>query len=80
MTELPDGPLETWYDVHAVHDGIVDYAFCYRFPSGELVGEAGALMFRLHAAVVNDLVAARLDVEVAYGDWDRRPVSDDSPE
>src|SRR5215203_1271049 len=29
VSEAPDGPIETWYDVHLVHDSLVDYAFHY---------------------------------------------------
>ncbi len=80
ITQLPDGPLETWYEVQAVHDGIVDHAFCYRFASGERIREEGRLIFRSYDAVVKDLFVVGFNVEAAYGDWDRSPVTDDSPE
>lgn len=80
VTEVPGGRLETWYDFASVHDGMVDYAFCYRFPTGRQVREDSVLAFRTHEQVLASLSDAGLEVENAYGNWDHSPVSADSPE
>jgi SAM-dependent methyltransferase len=80
VIELPEGHVETWYDVTAVQGRIVDHSFSYRFSTGELVREEGSLAFREHDEVAGSLVDAGLETERVYGDWDRSPVSDDSPE
>lgn len=80
VTEMPGGQVETWYDFRSVHEGIVDYAFCYRFPTGELVREDSALVFRTNEQVSASLCDSGLEIERFYGDWDRSPVSADSPE
>lgn len=79
-TELPDAQLENWYDAHAVHDGVVDYAFCWRFSTGQHVREEHSLIFRSYATVLKDLADAGLELEATYGDWDRSPVSAGAPE
>lgn len=78
VTEVPGGQLETWYEVRSVHDGIVDYAFRYRFPTGEAVHEDNILVFRDQVSA--SLFNAGLEIERTYGDWDRSPLSEDSPE
>lgn len=80
VTELPNGRLETWYDFASMHDGMVGYAFCHRFPTGRVVREDSVLAFRTHQQVLASLADTGLDVEKVYGDWDRTPVSADSPE
>ena len=80
VTELPEGTLETWSEVRSVSDGIVDGAFCYRFPTGEVVREHGPLVFRGLEEVTAALEEAGFEIERVYGDWDRSEVSPDSPE
>ena len=79
-TETPGGVVETWYDFKSVKDGTVDYAYCYRFPTGELVREDSRLIFRTRDQIALSLDGAGLEIERLYGDWDRTPASNESPE
>jgi SAM-dependent methyltransferase len=71
------GAVETWSDVRAVHDGVVDYANHYRMlaTGDELVSEA-SLRFRTRDELTASLHDAGFTVERIDGDWDGRPATD----
>jgi len=80
VTEAPAGQIETWYDFASVRDGMVDYTFYHRFPTGRVVREDSVLAFRTHEQISASLADSGLEVEHVYGDWDCSPVSAKSPE
>jgi SAM-dependent methyltransferase len=75
------GPIEWWTQVHDVHESIVSYSIHYRFLARDetLVSEA-ALRFRTADEIRASLGAAGFTIERIYGDWDRSPIADDTPE
>lgn len=80
VTRTPIGDLETWYEVASVRDRVVTYSLNYRFPTGEVARDDNQVIFRTDDEVAVSLAKAGFVIERTYGDWDRSPVSPDSPE
>ena len=84
--ELPSGGrVRVWHNVLDASAGFVSFEEYYAF-GGQGAGPEERLVShsRLRFATLDDITAlakaAGLAVENAYGDWDRREVSDDAPE
>ena len=84
--ELPDGRhVRIWHNVLDVSAGYVSFEEHYAF-EGQGAGPEERLMSRsrLRFATLDEITglaaAAGLALESAYGDWDRRAVSDKAPE
>ncbi|XXK32327.1 class I SAM-dependent methyltransferase [Rhodobacteraceae bacterium nBUS_24] len=84
--ELPGGGrVRVWHNVLDASAGFVSFEEHYAF-GGQGAGPEERLMSlsRLRFAALDEITAlakaAGLAVENAYGDWDRREVSDDAPE
>jgi len=75
------GPIEWWTDVHDVRNRVVSYSIHYRFLARdeELVSEA-QLRFRDEGELLQSLHDAGFTIEHLYGNWDRTPTGDGSPE
>ena len=84
--ELPGGgQARVWHQVLDVSAGYVSFEEHYAFEQqGEGQEERLVSRSRLRFATMDEIIGlaeiARLSVECAYGDWDRRDVSDDAPE
>jgi SAM-dependent methyltransferase len=75
------GQVEAWYQVVEVEGDLVTSEIHYRFAaSGEAVVSHNELRFRSQAELARSLADAGFTVEQVFGDWDRRPVREDSPE
>lgn len=80
ITRTTIGEVENWYQVASVQDRVVTYSLNYRFPTGEVARDNNQVIFRTNDEVVASLGAAGFEIERTYGDWDRRPLTPDSPE
>ena len=84
--ELPGGGrVRVWHQVLDVSAGYVSFEEHYAFEQqGEGPEERLMSRSRLRFAALDEITdlaaAAGLALESAYGDWDRRDVSDDAPE
>lgn len=84
--ELPGGGrVRVWHQMLDVSAGYVSFEEHYAFEQqGEGPEERLMSRSRLRFATMDEITGlaevARLSVESAYGDWDRRDVSDDAPE
>ncbi|MBG0816482.1 class I SAM-dependent methyltransferase [Planomonospora sp. ID82291] len=77
---LPDGcEVETWTEVTAVRDGVVDFTHHYVFPEEELLSVM-TLRFRAEGELHDSLRRAGFGVERIYGGWDRQPVGEGNGE
>jgi SAM-dependent methyltransferase len=75
------GRVDTWCELHEVHDGLVSSTIHYRFAAtGEELLAPTTLRFRTREELERTLAAAGFAVEHVYGDWDRRPVGPTTPE
>ena len=75
------GHIETWSELHRMHDGIASYAVHYAFAAtGEELTSRCALRFRTLPELHASLTEAGFTIERAYGDWDRRPAGPRSRE
>ncbi len=64
-----------------VRDGLVDGELRYHFArTGEELVSRQALRFSTYDEVIAQLAAAGFSAEVVYGDWDRSPFDQQSPE
>jgi ubiquinone/menaquinone biosynthesis C-methylase UbiE len=79
--EHPDGGhFEMWQEVAAVEAGVVDYELRYCFDDGEELVSRNQLRFRTEDELCTALVGAGFAVERCFGDWDRSPVGELTPE
>jgi SAM-dependent methyltransferase len=75
------GTIETWTEVESVADGVASCVNHYRFLDSEAdVTARGALRFRTLDELERSLSIAGFRIERGYGDWDRRPLTEDSRE
>jgi hypothetical protein len=76
-----EGPIEQWFDVHHVHQGMVEYAIHYHFAwsNKEVVAES-KLRFRTKAELASSLAEAGFITEHVYGGWDRLPAGPSTEE
>ena len=70
-----------WQEVLAVHGDRTECELHYRFAdSGDEVISGNVLRFRTESELARDLVDAGFCVEHVFGDWDRSPVGEGTPE
>jgi SAM-dependent methyltransferase len=75
------GPITTWLEVHDASNEVVTYTIHHEFATtGEHVIAPSALRFRCEADLARSLGDAGFAVERVYGDWDRRPASQQARE
>ncbi len=81
VTDPRTGAIEMWTEVTAVSQDVVTCHGHYRLAeSGEELTAETSLRFRTLDELERSLGAAGLKIERAYGGWDRRPFTEDSPE
>jgi ubiquinone/menaquinone biosynthesis C-methylase UbiE len=69
------------YQVDAVEDGVVHFVTTFESPSWrEPRFSESTLRFATSEELVQFLTRAGLEVEEQFGDWDRQPVTESSPE
>ena len=78
--DAANGPFDMWQEVIDVVEGRVLYELHYRFPDGVELVSQNELRFRTQAELTDGLVDAGFAVERVFGDWDRAPVGDGTPE
>ncbi len=71
---------EVHYDIESVTGELVTYETCFRFAAGDTVTVSDTLRFMDAAQVGGFLAEAGLTDVTWYGDWDRSPCTQDSPE
>ncbi len=78
------GAVEVWVEVVELRAEAAGDLVCtrihYLFASGEELTSDNTLRFRSQAAITGALAQAGFSVRAVYGDWDRSPVLDTSPE
>lgn len=75
------GEFEVWHELLDLQDSQVRFAIHYRLvPTGEEMLSTGELRFRTQAELERSLTVSGFVVQEVFGDWDRRPVSPESPE
>ncbi len=79
--DTPVGRLTEWMEVDPPGpDGLLTYRAHNLFEeTGEHVVETETLVLRSLPQLREDLVAAGLVIEAAYGGWDGRPIGDNQP-
>ena len=79
--DTPLGAVEVWSELYEVARDLVRYDIHYRFASdGEELISSNVLRFRSQAELERSLTDAGFSVRDVFGDWDRSPVSAQSPE
>lgn len=74
------GPVECCFDVTRVDLPLVTYETRFRFPDGSSHAAPDTLRFHAPAGLVALVERSGLRVAEAYGDFDRSPLTDASPE
>lgn len=80
VVETPEGPVQRCTDIAVVRGDLRMFRLRYRFADGEEVVADAELRFRSVEVLRRSLDEAGFDVTQAYGDWDRRPLDERSPE
>jgi SAM-dependent methyltransferase len=80
LAGTPLGDVDVWFDLHEVAGHLVRYDIHYRLASGEELISEDLLRFRSQSDLERSLVEAGFSVDRVFGDWDRSPVSTQSPE
>ncbi len=79
--DMPLGAVDVWFELTEVAGDLVRYDIHYRFArSGEELASSNELRFRSQAELGRSLTDAGFSVRDVFGDWDRSPVSAQSPE
>lgn len=75
------GSVEWWFKLLGVENRRVRYELHYFFAhSGEKIVSVNELVFRSQEEIAETLANVGFEIETIYGNWDRSPVSPDSPE
>lgn len=80
VRDLEHGKIEAWTSLRDVRGKRVSFVNHIRLASGEELTSPGLLSFRSAGALRGSLRAAGFQVEAAFGDWSRRPLTPFSPE
>ncbi|MFC7549230.1 class I SAM-dependent methyltransferase [Plantactinospora sp. GCM10030261] len=79
--DTPEGPVEFWHETAWVSLPLVGYDTLTRnLATGEETSTRDVLAFRDASSLVASLKAAGFSVSRVYGDWQRTPLTADSPE
>jgi SAM-dependent methyltransferase len=77
----PEGPVEFWHETAWVSLPLVAYdTFTRNLSTGEVTSDRDVLAFPDPSALALSLATARFTVAGQYGDWQREPLTADSPE
>ncbi len=75
------GHFDVWYQVVEVHDDLVRFGLHYLLAdTGEELISSNELRFRTEPELTGWLINAGFDVEHLFGDWNRQPVGEKTPE
>lgn len=81
VEDTPWGPVDVWFQSAEARGDLVQYEIHYRFVhSGEELVSANVLRFRTEAELTQALAAEGFEVREVFGDWDRNPLTETSPE
>ncbi|HET6481174.1 MAG TPA: class I SAM-dependent methyltransferase [Actinoplanes sp.] len=79
--DTPEGPVEFWHETAWVSLPLVAYDTLTRnLNTGEETCDRDVLAFRAPSALARSLETAGFTVAGQYGDWQREPLTADSPE
>ena len=77
--QSPHGPVESWLELLAVENDIVKFAqHCRLLASGRDYIVKSELRFRSQHEIIHSLQQAGFSVQHIYGDWQSRPLDDES--
>lgn len=79
-TQLPSGPLETWYEVESVKNQRVAYTVHYRFGVLDDIQDKNVVVFRTNKQIHDSLARCGYLLAETYGSWLRSPLTTDSIE
>ena len=75
------GRFDAWYQVVEVHDDLVRFGLHYLLAdTGEELISSNELRFRTEPELTGSLINAGFAVEHLFGDWNRKPVGEETPE
>jgi hypothetical protein len=79
--DSPDGPVDFWHETVDVSLPLVTYdTFARNQRTGEQTSDRDVLAFRDPATLLRSLHDAGFSVSEQYGDWQRTPLTPESPE
>ena len=74
------GPVQVHHDIARVEGRLVTFQTHFVFRPGDTAFTESTLRFMDHGEVAHFVESAGLRAQGWYGDWDRSPLKDDSPE